>query len=761
MRNKIFFTILFLGFRSVFSFGQQITDPQVLNYNYSIGTINIYPGYGFTCDDHLVEGAKLLLAQGANSIKIELGPGKGPFTSGNDPVPATYGVKATSDSDMVALVRDDSSFKKVLDMPFTYYFFWARTNNKWLDGYSATERQVDSLQFDAVTKYLLTHYNNSGKKFFFGNWEGDWLLRGSFSYFDSVPKPQQLNNMIQWINTRQNAIDAAKSAVVHSNVDVFHYLEGWTYDISWAGMGSLQTQKGTINDVLPYTHVDYYSYSSYGAQNLPQASYDSVLNYIESKLPAKPSITGKRVLIGELGQDKINWLGNNDSLYEAISRANIRKAIHWGTPFVWLWALYDGGFSYLDTANKKSDLFHTFTRFYQEGKKYVNGYKVANGFVPTQATYLAWADNFLSTHANFETPPENDNCTNAFLINGGTSCNPVIGDVAYATQSLPATSCGASIAGTANDDVWFKFVATSTSMAIKIKPDPGFDPVVDLFDGCGGNLIDCSSTSGNSAAIELINANNLTKGNTYYVRVYDWKATIPPTTTFSIYVYDIPVNDNCAGAISLNENTTCIPVQGTAINASQSFPANSCGASPAGSANDDVWFKFVAYASDATIKVVPDPGFDAVVDLFDACGGALLGCSSTSGNSNATEIINANNLTFGQTYYIRVYDWYPAIKPVNTFNICVYSPNSTTEVEEQVDEGISIFPNPTEGTFFIMGFQQGSDFSIYNLLGEKINSYRADAGILKISLNGKPEGIYLLKILSDKGIITKKIIVKK
>jgi hypothetical protein len=32
------------------------------------------------------------------------------------------------------------------------------------------------LQVYSLTRYLLTTYNNSGRTFFLGNWEGDWWV---------------------------------------------------------------------------------------------------------------------------------------------------------------------------------------------------------------------------------------------------------------------------------------------------------------------------------------------------------------------------------------------------------------------------------------------------------------------------------------------------------------------------------------------------------------------------------------------------------
>jgi len=78
-------------------------DSKVENYNYVIGTQSIGPNYKFTTDDKLVETAKAIYDMGSNMIKISLSTG-------------SYGLSG-SYADLTSLVRDNSSFRMVLDMP--------------------------------------------------------------------------------------------------------------------------------------------------------------------------------------------------------------------------------------------------------------------------------------------------------------------------------------------------------------------------------------------------------------------------------------------------------------------------------------------------------------------------------------------------------------------------------------------------------------------------------------------------------------------
>lgn len=362
----------------------EITDPDVLSYNYSIGTQSIGPSYGFTSDDRLIESAKAILDMGSNILKISLSTG-------------SYNITGRPNySSLTSLVRDDPSFSKVLDMPFSYYFLWARSHSNWADGYSVSERNDDSTQIADLTKYLLTKYNNSGKQFFLGHWEGDWYLLPNYDA-NYIPSEARLNGMIQWYITRQNAVDEAIKVTAHSNVQVFTYCE--VNRVVDAINGKIRV----VNKVLPFTNVDYVSYSSYDAQNLSQSEYNNVMNYIEGNLPVRPLVKGKRVFIGEMGRCAQDF-SFSKSQHESVNRENIRKALVWGAPFVLYWEMYnneikDGvqrGFWLIDDKNEKWPLYYTYNSFYSKAKSWVASQKKILNRLPTQEEYNFWASGTLA-----------------------------------------------------------------------------------------------------------------------------------------------------------------------------------------------------------------------------------------------------------------------------------------------------------------------------------------------------------------------------
>jgi gliding motility-associated-like protein len=143
--------------------------------------------------------------------------------------------------------------------------------------------------------------------------------------------------------------------------------------------------------------------------------------------------------------------------------------------------------------------------------------------------------------------------------------------------------------------------------------------------------------------------------------------------SFSTYFSYAQVNDQCGNASNLTVFTACTPVNGTTVGATPSTTTPSC----AGNADDDVWYKFTATNSIATINVQGSATFDAVVELLSGTCGTFtsLNCEDV-GFSGGLETINAVGLTPGTVYYIRVHDYYAASP--GTFTICVSGPASSS-----------------------------------------------------------------------------------
>lgn len=266
---------------------------------------------------------------------------------------------------------------------------------------------------------------------------------------------------------------------------------------------------------------------------------------------------------------------------------------------------------------------------------------------------------------------QSDNCASPTILSVTANCaSPTNGTTIAATASI-FSGC----VGNADDDVWYQFTASATSHVITVVPSSGMDPVIELFSGTCASLttLNCHDI-GLSGQTETIYPSGLTIGNTYIIRVYHYGAG-SGSGTFTICVSNTPPppsNNICGSATALSINATCTNTSGTTAGATQSYPG--C----VGTADDDVWYSFVATNTTATITVDPSGSMDAVVQLYSGtCGLPTSIKCQDNGLINGTEVINGVGLVVGNTYLVRVYDYYNANGGA-TFNICITGPPSSS-----------------------------------------------------------------------------------
>ena len=333
---------------------------EIEQYNYVIGANDFSPGYQFTDKEPVMEVADQILAWGSNMVK---------FSAGSDPAMI----------DRVLEGRD-----------FDYVFVWFRSNGGFRDGYSEEEARADYDAFYALTQHLLQTYDNTGKEFYLGHWEGDWYYLDGYDASQETVDDTVTRGMIDWLNNRQKAVDDAKRDTPHGDVSVWHYLElNRPVDAMNKGYDRV------VNRVLPHTCVDYVSYSAYDSKNASSRTVKKVIDYIYENLPEKSGVPGPRVFIGEIAEpaagydfDDAKHCDGNLKLMVKYLRCDVKFCLYW--EMYCNETLEDGrskGFWLIDADGNETRLYKTLRDLFDDGKAYVAKFAKENGRVPTNEEY--------------------------------------------------------------------------------------------------------------------------------------------------------------------------------------------------------------------------------------------------------------------------------------------------------------------------------------------------------------------------------------
>ena len=289
-------------------------------------------------------------------------------------------------------------------------------------------------------------------------------------------------------------------------------------------------------------------------------------------------------------------------------------------------------------------------------------------------------------------PPANDIPCGAVLLTPGLTCSSTTGTAAYASESYSYAGCDYSYTSPLAD-VWYKFVASNTSLTVRVTGNGTYDPVVQAYSGACGSLSAisgaCTDATG-AGATENLQLSGLTVGSTYYVRVYHGSSTVPSNTTFTICILKPPDNDEPCGAVVLTPGYTCTATAGDVNLASQTKSYGGCDNNYTSPAND-VWYSFVATNTSHVINVQGSSGMTALVQAYSgsSCSGTLtsIGCNLASANG-ALASLQLTGLTVGITYYVRVYaSYYYTLNSTSSFTICVVKPPINDDCAGAIDLG--------------------------------------------------------------------------
>ncbi len=318
--------------------------------------------------------------------------------------------------------------------------------------------------------------------------------------------------------------------------------------------------------------------------------------------------------------------------------------------------------------------------------------------------------------------PVNDNCAGAVVLTSGLACTNTKGYLQSSSLSTTPVVNPFNCAGTVAYDVWYRFVAQTTSPTITLSNlGSGFAATahIQLLSLSNNNCATGTYTSlyCSATGAPTIAADYLTVGSIYYIRVFSTTGTAPANgsnLSFDICVTDpvatTPYNDECANAVNLTTGGVCSGIPGSIAGATLS---SGIGTSCAAGAMYDVWFRFTATTAttDVNLSGAGANFTNTGIEVFSGTCGSL-----TSISCNAASITNITT-TPGNVYYVRVYSTTAQVPNGNAmFNICargngaaVRFGNSYVNISKKSTGGvvqvgdtleIRMTINNTGGTFF-------------------------------------------------------------
>ena len=307
-----------------------------------LGSTHTGGWYYFTEKDYLNEGADELLSMGMRTIKIWFNTNP----ANNFPYKSNW----PADLKTMTEVAQTPYYQELFNKPFHHYILEAGEGSKvnWKNGMAEDEVALVENEFYEVAKYFLTTYQGTGKTFVLQNWEGDAALE-----VKKIPANQveaALNGMADWLNARQDGITRARNEIGMNGVKVVGAAEVNLAPSKY----EIYTQPLVIDRVVPYTHMDLYSLSSWGT-GLPSnvTSLIEKLDYLKAKAPDSELYGSSNIMLGEFGAyENIYKLtgntypaleGNSGDSQLYFNKKQLEQALDWGVVYALYWQLYCNG----------------------------------------------------------------------------------------------------------------------------------------------------------------------------------------------------------------------------------------------------------------------------------------------------------------------------------------------------------------------------------------------------------------------------------
>lgn len=209
----------------------------------------------------------------------------------------------------------------------------------WCHGnISPAEAAEETRQFSELTLLLMSTYGQSGKRFIFQHWEGDWAARCATYNASQPPTDAAVKGMITWLTARQAGVSEGRrrfcvaSLAVRAGIDcdvddrrILSAAGVEVYNAAEVNLVATSMESGFPNiilTVIPHVSLDMVSYSSYDTMRSTPLFGDA-LDFIGAHHNATLASPSPPVYVGEYGVAQ---------MLEPVSslQSVVRNVVAWG-----------------------------------------------------------------------------------------------------------------------------------------------------------------------------------------------------------------------------------------------------------------------------------------------------------------------------------------------------------------------------------------------------------------------------------------------
>jgi hypothetical protein len=308
--------------------------------------------------------------------------------------------------------------------------------------------------------------------------------------------------------------------------------------------------------------------------------------------------------------------------------------------------------------------------------------------------------------------------------------------------------------------------------------------------GCVSSNTAVSSVTVNAIPVVSVNSGSICSGSSFTINptgastytISGGSAIVSPITNASYNV----TGTSAQGCVSSNTAVSSVTVNAipvVSVNSGSICSGSSFTINPTGASTYSI------SGGSAIVSPTTNASYNVTGISAQGCVSSNTAVSSVTVNAlpNITAITNNTLLCTGETTSLTAtgassYLWNTsattsviAISPSVTINYTVTGTdangcsNSSTitqsvslctgiSASQSIDASLNVYPNPSNGLFTITGIEQNAIISIYNTLGELVKSIPSSDYNTTIDLSDYSNGIYFIKIKSNKGESIQKLI---